>query len=304
MAVWVGDYLMLLDTSALTPHRDWVRSPSGLILAEDMARLRYAPPRHPQGGDIFAGCGGASLGFKQAGIQVRFAVEWDVYAAITYMVNLGSHPCEFHFETPKRKAEMEKELQRYMQPDPKTGVVKHFLTSGSSGVMSGLSVPGTDHMWMWDVTTLTGKMLLEPLGMEPGDIDVLHGSPPCQGFSTAGKRDPYDPRNLLMLEYARLITEIRPKAFTMEQVPNVVNMTTPDGQPMIEAFLDCIELGGYASRKALSKMMKMQGFEEAAVIRQVKGTKADRPKTAKKAKALPAMAQSAEALLPMFEAAE
>jgi DNA (cytosine-5)-methyltransferase 1 len=262
--------------SDLSLHREWVRSPTGLILAEDTARLRYGPPKHPQGGDIFSGCGGFALGAKQAGIQMRFAVEWDVTAAITYMVNLGTHPCEMHFETEDRKAAVDKELQRYMKPDPKTGIVKQILTSGSSAVQSSLSVPGTDHMWVWDVSNLTGKMLLEPLGMEPGDLDFLHGSPPCQGFSTAGKQNPFDPRNTLMLEYARLITEIRPKAFTMEQVPNVLNMTTPDGQPMIEAFFECIENSGYASRQALAKMMAMQGHD-GAVLRRMKNSKAAKP---------------------------
>lgn len=244
-------------------HRNFVRTPSGLILSDDAARLRYAPKRHLQAGDIFAGCGGASCGFKGAGIQVRFAVEWDILPAITYMLNLGSYPCSIHFENDERKAKMERELQRYMKPDPKTGVVKRMITSGSSGMMSRFEVPGTDHMWIWDAAKLTGAMLLEPLGMKPGDLDMLHGSPPCQGFSTAGHQNPHDPRNNLMLEYGRLICEIQPKAFSLEQVPNVINMTTADGQPMLDAFMDCIEEGGYASRKQLSKMLQMQGHDMA-----------------------------------------
>jgi DNA (cytosine-5)-methyltransferase 1 len=250
-------------------HRDWIRTPSGLILAEDSARLRYAPKKHPQGGDIFSGCGGASLGAKMAGIHVRFAVEYWTTAAVTYMVNLGSYPCTLHFETDKLRAAFEKEI---VHTNEKTGLTT-VRRSGSSGVMDSLSVPGTDHMWVWDAAKLTGAMLLDPLGMRPGELDVLHGSPPCQGFSTAGKQDPHDPRNLLMLEYARLITEIRPKCFTMEQVPNALNMTTADGQPMIEAFTACLEEGGYASRKAIAKMIEMQGGGKIALRPTEKGMK-------------------------------
>lgn len=257
---------LILDDGAV--DRNWVRSPTGLILSEDAARLRYAPPRHPQGGDIFSGCGGASLGFKQAGIHVRFAVEWDVIAAITYMMNLGTYPCSLHFGTDDLRDKMERELQRYVKPDQETGLVRVGVPrSGSSGVMDSLSVPGTDHMWVWDVSKLTGAMLLDPLGMKPGDLDVLHGSPPCQGFSTAGHQNPKDPRNSLMLEYARLIVELEPKAFTMEQVPNVLNMTTGDGQPMLDAFFECLEAGGYATRKALDKMVEMQGGKQMLLRR-------------------------------------
>lgn len=245
-------------------HRDWVTTPTGLILRHDAAQLRYAPPKHPQGGDIFAGCGGASLGFKQAGLHIRFAVEFDPIVAVTYMINLGAYPCTLHFETPKKEAAFEKQI---VTRDKKTGLVTNVLRSGMSGVMDRLSVPGTDHMWCWDASKLTGKMLLDPLGMVPGDLDFLHGSPPCQGVSTAGKCDVNDPRNLMMLEYARLITEIQPKAFSMEQVPNVVNMTLPDGQPILDAFMDCLEVGGYASRKAITKMINMQGGGEMLIRR-------------------------------------
>lgn len=249
---------------------DWVIAPSGLILAEDVARLRYDPPKHPQGGDIFAGCGGASLGFKSAGIQIRFAVEFEPHAALTYMVNLGSYPCSLHFETEQLEARFAKLLERgdskALNRQGKDAKIQVPMTSGMSGVMeSRCSVPGTDHMWVWDVSKLTGRMLLDPIGIEPGKLDFLHGSPPCQGFSTAGRQDPTDPRNSLMLEYARLITEIQPKTFTLEQVPNVLNMTTADGQPMIEAFVDCLDASGYSTRKALTKMMKMQGWDTAVL---------------------------------------
>lgn len=283
-------------------HRDWVTAPSGLILAEDVARLRYAPKKHPQGGDIFSGCGGFSCGAKQAGIQMRFAVEYWAAAAVTYMINLGAYPCTLHFETPAKEAEFEKAIVHKI---PGTDLVT-CLRSGMTYdglTMDGerrYKVPGTDHMWVWDAAQLTGKQLLDPLGMGPGDLDLLHGSPPCQGVSTTGKQDPHDPRNLLMLEYARLITEIVPKTFTMEQVPNVLNMTLPDGQPIMDAFFDCIEGSGYAARKALQKMMKLQGADEMLLRKGWPAKAADTPKpnrnarratAAKARKADPAVAE-------------
>lgn len=48
--------------------------------------------------------------------------------------------------------------------------------------------------------------------------DVVVGGPPCQGFSTAGKGDPGDPRNFLWREYFRVVTEVQPRALVLENV--------------------------------------------------------------------------------------
>lgn len=57
---------------------------------------------------------------------------------------------------------------------------------------------------------------------DPGQLDVLDGSPPCQGFSTTGKRDFYDNRNQLFVEYVRLLRGLKPKIFVMENVSGMV----------------------------------------------------------------------------------
>ena len=69
-----------------------------------------------------------------------------------------------------------------------------------------------------DITELSGEQALEMAGVVPGELDVLDGSPPCQGFSTAGRREFGDTRNRLFEEYIRLLNVYRPKAFIMENV--------------------------------------------------------------------------------------
>jgi DNA (cytosine-5)-methyltransferase 1 len=54
-----------------------------------------------------------------------------------------------------------------------------------------------------------------------GEIDVIFGGPPCQGFSTMGKRDVSDDRNKLVYKFADLIGAIKPKYFVMENVPGM-----------------------------------------------------------------------------------
>jgi len=73
-----------------------------------------------------------------------------------------------------------------------------------------------------DIAQLSVAECLSMTGLQPGDLDVFDGSPPCQGFSTAGKRQIDDPRNGLFREYVRLLRGLQPKAFVMENVSGMV----------------------------------------------------------------------------------
>lgn len=73
-----------------------------------------------------------------------------------------------------------------------------------------------------DIAKLSGEECLRLAGIKKGELDVLDGSPPCQGFSTAGKRKFDDPRNSLFKEFSRLIQELQPKVFVMENVTGMI----------------------------------------------------------------------------------
>lgn len=73
-----------------------------------------------------------------------------------------------------------------------------------------------------DIAKLSVEECLRLAGIGPGELDVFDGSPPCQGFSTAGKRIIDDPRNQLFREYVRLLRGLRPKVFVMENVSGMV----------------------------------------------------------------------------------
>lgn len=51
-----------------------------------------------------------------------------------------------------------------------------------------------------------------------GDIDIVFGGPPCQGFSVAGKMDPDDPRSRLIFTFLDVVEKVRPRCFVMENV--------------------------------------------------------------------------------------
>lgn len=73
-----------------------------------------------------------------------------------------------------------------------------------------------------DIAKVTVEQVLKATGLKLGELDVFDGSPPCQGFSTAGKRQLDDPRNQLFREYVRLLRGLQPKVFVMENVSGMV----------------------------------------------------------------------------------
>jgi len=74
-----------------------------------------------------------------------------------------------------------------------------------------------------DITEVTYEEDIKPL-IGDQKIDVIIGGPPCQGMSLSGPRKFDDPRNKLYLSYIRLVKEIQPKAFVIENVPGLVGL--------------------------------------------------------------------------------
>ncbi|MFI7596617.1 DNA cytosine methyltransferase [Actinoplanes sp. NPDC049681] len=109
--------------------------------------------------DLFAGCGGITVGLHGTGrYRTVGAVEIDVAAATTYTENFGK------------------------------------------GIVHAGSISD------WAVTEVSAT------------ADVVVGGPPCQGFSNLGAKKLDDPRNQLWREYVRVLTEVKPKAFVIENV--------------------------------------------------------------------------------------
>jgi len=75
-----------------------------------------------------------------------------------------------------------------------------------------------------------------------GNFDLVVGGPPCQGFSTAGKGDPNDPRNFLWREYFRIVETVRPLALLLE---NVAGMANKKNSHHLNEFIVHLEGLGY-----------------------------------------------------------
>lgn len=81
------------------------------------------------------------------------------------------------------------------------------------------------HILKRDITKVKTSEIFELTGLKKGELDLLAGCPPCQGFSSMrtknGKITIDDPRNDLVFQYMRLVRELLPKAVMMENVPGL-----------------------------------------------------------------------------------
>lgn len=125
--------------------------------------------------DVFAGCGGLSLGLLNAGCRGIAAIEKNPMAFETLRYNLidGSR---YQFEWPEWLSKEAMSCEQLIN----------------------------DHRA--NLTTLKGS------------IDLMVGGPPCQGFSTAGRRNPADPRNKMAEQYLELVKIIQPRFIVIENV--------------------------------------------------------------------------------------
>lgn len=82
--------------------------------------------------------------------------------------------------------------------------------------------PNSYHLGL-DVAKLSGDRLLAEVGLKDGELAGLIGGPPCQGFSSIGKRDPEDSRNSLFGHFMRLVAQTKPAFFIAENVPGIMS---------------------------------------------------------------------------------
>lgn len=102
-------------------------------------------------------------------------------------------------------------------------IEKVFCETIRNNVNRGV-LPEKPLVYKTDIRKLSPEKLLEELDLNVGDIDLLVGGPPCQSFSTAGKRGTVqDPRGTLLWEFMRFIKGLQPKIFLMENVRGLLS---------------------------------------------------------------------------------
>lgn len=139
--------------------------------------------------DLFAGCGGLSLGLERAEFELALAVEKSDMAAETFYHNFV------------KRLKSKEEWQEFCSKTPLEQAKEKIVVD--------------------EVARLLDDKELQDWLLEQ-DIDLIAGGPPCQGFSMAGSRNPKDVRNKLPWQFLEIIELIQPKAVIIE---NVVGMS-------------------------------------------------------------------------------
>lgn len=93
-----------------------------------------------------------------------------------------------------------------------------------------------------DLSQTSAKEVDEKFELTNLGVDVIIGGPPCQGFSISGKRDINDPRNRLYKSFVNYVAYFKPRAFIIENVPNILSM---DGGSVKNSILSDFEKIGY-----------------------------------------------------------
>lgn len=158
--------------------------------------------------DLFAGCGGFGLGLEQAGFTPIFVNELNDDARATYLVNRRDrHP---HFA---RGLDETTWLNTFSSSDARKLIKNDRLRK------------------------LQEEFRAE-FGIGDGEIDLVVGGPPCQGFSEIGHRRSYSvdkevlPSNHLFKDMARIVHHLRPRAFVFENVRGLLRgRWTAEGMP-------------------------------------------------------------------------
>ena len=93
-----------------------------------------------------------------------------------------------------------------------------------------------------DIASFSAVDLARDFGIKSGEIDLMIGGPPCQAFSTVGKRNSDDPRAKLFFEYFRLLKEVSPTIFIFENVKGLESM---DQGKLLANIMSLFESLGY-----------------------------------------------------------
>jgi len=93
-----------------------------------------------------------------------------------------------------------------------------------------------------DLAKHSGAELMRMAGSPERRVDLIAGGPPCQGFSIQRIGENEDVRNHLVMEFARIVAELKPRIFFMENVPGLLGMR---GTELVTRFKSYLESAGY-----------------------------------------------------------
>ena len=193
--------------------------------------------------ELFAGCGGLTLGLEAEDFNLLFANELSPMASETFAFNILKTNLDKDSMSPNDRvywlrSEYERDQLRKRlreRPDDERGLVNSYcdldtLGDYRTGLRASLIVGSIRDL----NDRLESDSVLEAElvgGLGDGGVDLVSGGPPCQSFSMAGLRQHQNVRNQLPWEFAKLVGRLRPKMVMLENVTGILRAFRIEGEP-------------------------------------------------------------------------
>lgn len=202
--------------------------------------------------ELFAGCGGLSLGLKSVGGKMLLANELSPMAGQTFAYNLlgenlsgiaekasmTDRPLKTKWLSSRHALrDLSARLIENPQEYPKLGDGVCDLPSDGVGLQGTLVIGSVVELnkWFNDSKNKSALDLLKD-GFGHGNIDLVSGGPPCQSFSMAGMRQYSNSRNVLPWEFAKFVQHVQPKFTLLENVTGILHPFIVEGKKIYAWF--------------------------------------------------------------------
>lgn len=182
--------------------------------------------------ELFAGCGGLSLGLKSAGLKLVLANELSPMAAETYAYNffdedlsskVTQSACQRNtlwISSAYPQSDLRNRLRENPFNFPK--IEEGFSDLPENGDLDGKLLVGNIcelNKWIQRNPKVLKKI---QTAFGQGEIDLISGGPPCQSFSMAGLREKNSDKNSLPWEFASFAKLVKPKLILLENVSGIL----------------------------------------------------------------------------------
>lgn len=184
--------------------------------------------------ELFAGCGGMSLGLDSAGFDLYFANELSPMAGETFAFNILNENLSLNSEkniSSKKTLWIKSnfpsnDLINRLRENPfSTSKGKYSDLTSTTDLNEKLLIGNIDDLLSFfeENPTLVNNLKKE-------NIDLISGGPPCQSFSLAGKREKNNEKNQLPLSFSKFAGLIQPKIVLLENVKGITSPFTEEGK--------------------------------------------------------------------------
>jgi len=185
--------------------------------------------------ELFAGCGGLSLGLEAALFELYFANELSPMAAETYAYNILNEDLKINNQCKKTlwlDSKFEKGAPERLRENPYSIKNNGINDLNNTNDLSGKMIVG-------DINSLIDHLNKNPeliKKIREEEIDLVSGGPPCQSFSLAGRREKNNKRNKLPWAFVEMVELVQPKLVLLENVSGILRAFKEEGRKYFAWF--------------------------------------------------------------------